>query len=45
MGMKLSQFEYTLPENLLAEFPSEHRDEARLMVINRKDGSIEHKIF
>jgi S-adenosylmethionine:tRNA ribosyltransferase-isomerase len=45
MGMKLSQFEYTLPENLLAEFPSEHRDEAKLMVINRKDGSIEHKIF
>ncbi|AFU67445.1 S-adenosylmethionine:tRNA ribosyltransferase-isomerase QueA [Psychroflexus torquis ATCC 700755] len=45
MGMKLSQFEYTLPENLLAQFPSEHRDEAKLMVINRKDGSIEHKIF
>jgi S-adenosylmethionine:tRNA ribosyltransferase-isomerase len=45
MGMKLSQFEYTLPENLLAEFPSEHRDESRLMVVNRKDGSIEHKIF
>ncbi|WP_041758575.1 tRNA preQ1(34) S-adenosylmethionine ribosyltransferase-isomerase QueA [Psychroflexus torquis] len=43
--MKLSQFEYTLPENLLAQFPSEHRDEAKLMVINRKDGSIEHKIF
>ncbi|EMY81705.1 tRNA preQ1(34) S-adenosylmethionine ribosyltransferase-isomerase QueA [Psychroflexus gondwanensis] len=43
--MKLSQFEYTLPENLLAEFPSEHRDEAKLMVINRKDGSIEHKMF
>lgn len=45
MGMKLSQFEYTLPENLLTEFPSEHRDEAKLMVINRKDGSIEHKMF
>ena len=45
MGMKLSQFEYTLPENLLAEFPSEHRDESRLMVVNRKDGSIEHKMF
>ena len=45
MGMKLSQFEYTLPENLLAEFPSEHRDVSRLMVVNRKVGSIEHKIF
>lgn len=45
MGMKLSQFEFTLPEELLAEFPSEHRDEAKLMVVNRKDGSIEHKMF
>lgn len=45
MGMKLSQFEFTLPEDLLAEFPSEHRDEAKLMVVNRKDGSIEHKMF
>ncbi|NEV93241.1 tRNA preQ1(34) S-adenosylmethionine ribosyltransferase-isomerase QueA [Psychroflexus sp. YR1-1] len=43
--MKLSQFEFTLPEDLLAEFPSEHRDEAKLMVVNRKDGSIEHKTF
>lgn len=45
MGMKLSQFEFTLPEDLLAEFPSEHRDEAKLMVVNRKDGTIEHKMF
>lgn len=43
--MKLSQFEFTLPEDLLAEFPAEHRDEAKLMVVNRKDGSIEHKMF
>ncbi|MBZ9778234.1 tRNA preQ1(34) S-adenosylmethionine ribosyltransferase-isomerase QueA [Psychroflexus sp. CAK8W] len=43
--MKLSQFEFTLPEDLLAEFPSEHRDEAKLMVVNRKDGTIEHKMF
>ena len=45
MGMKLSQFEFTLPDELLAEFPSEHRDEAKLMVVNRKDGTIEHKMF
>jgi S-adenosylmethionine:tRNA ribosyltransferase-isomerase len=45
MGMKLSQFEFNLPEELLAEFPSENRDESKLMVINRKDGSIEHKMF
>ena len=35
--MKLSDFNYELPKNLLAEFPSENRDESRLMVINRKD--------
>src|SRR6056300_1722065 len=43
--MKLSHFNFDLPKELLAEYPSEHRDEARLMVINRKDGSIEHKMF
>ena len=43
--MKLSNFQYDLPEGLLAEYPSEHRDEAKLMVLNRKDGSIEHKHF
>ena len=43
--MKLSHFKYDLPEDLLAEYPSEHRDEARLMVINRKAETIEHKLF
>jgi S-adenosylmethionine:tRNA ribosyltransferase-isomerase len=43
--MNLSHFNFDLPKELLAEYPSEHRDEARLMVINRKDGSIEHKYF
>lgn len=43
--MKLSHFNFKLPEELLAEFPSEHRDEARLMVLNRKDQTIEHKLF
>jgi S-adenosylmethionine:tRNA ribosyltransferase-isomerase len=43
--MKLSHFQYNLPEGLLAEYPSEHRDEAKLMVLNRKDGSIDHKSF
>lgn len=43
--MKLSQFSYDLPEELLAEYPSAHRDEARLMVMNRKDETIEHKQF
>ena len=45
MGMKLSQFDFELPEELLAEHPATHRDEARLMVVDRKTGKIEHKIF
>ncbi|MFD0760662.1 tRNA preQ1(34) S-adenosylmethionine ribosyltransferase-isomerase QueA [Lutibacter aestuarii] len=43
--MKLSHFKFDLPEDLLAEYPAEHRDEARLMVLNRKTQTIEHKMF
>ncbi|WP_445747666.1 tRNA preQ1(34) S-adenosylmethionine ribosyltransferase-isomerase QueA [Polaribacter sp.] len=43
--MKLSHFEFTLPDELLAEYPSEHRDESRLMVLNRKTQTIEHRLF
>lgn len=43
--MKLSNFNFDLPKELLAEYPHENRDEARLMVINRKEGTIEHKLF
>ncbi|MDM1044142.1 tRNA preQ1(34) S-adenosylmethionine ribosyltransferase-isomerase QueA [Myroides sp. 1354] len=43
--MKLSNFNFDLPEELLAEFPAENRDEARLMVVDRKTGTIEHKLF
>lgn len=43
--MKLSHFNYNLPDGLLAEYPSEHRDEARLMVVNREKGTIEHRTF
>ncbi|MBL56168.1 MAG: tRNA preQ1(34) S-adenosylmethionine ribosyltransferase-isomerase QueA [Flavobacteriales bacterium] len=43
--MKLSAFKYDLPEGLLAKYPSEHRDESRLMVVDRAKGTIEHKIF
>jgi len=45
MGMKLSQFDFKLPSELLAEHPSDLRDEARLMVVHRDTGKIEHKIF
>jgi len=43
--MKLSQFKYSLPPSLLADRPSKERDEAKLMVVNRKEGTIEHKVF
>lgn len=43
--MKLSQFDFDLPKELLAEHPAANRDESRLMVLNRKDDSIEHKQF
>ncbi len=43
--MKLSKFRYTLPDKLIALHPSESRDESRLLVLNRKTGEIEHKVF
>ncbi|MGO2101630.1 MULTISPECIES: tRNA preQ1(34) S-adenosylmethionine ribosyltransferase-isomerase QueA [Psychroflexus] len=43
--MKLSQFTFELADDLLAEHPAEHRDESKLMVIDRKTGTIEHKMF
>jgi S-adenosylmethionine:tRNA ribosyltransferase-isomerase len=43
--MKLSQFKFDLPESLIAHNPAETRDEARLMVLDKKTGAIEHKIF
>ncbi|HPO67945.1 MAG TPA: tRNA preQ1(34) S-adenosylmethionine ribosyltransferase-isomerase QueA, partial [Paludibacteraceae bacterium] len=43
--MKLSQFKFKLPDELIAQYPAPHRDESRLMVVHRKTGEIEHKIF
>lgn len=43
--MKLSEFSFDLPEELIAEYPSENRDEARLMVVHRDTGKIEHRLF
>lgn len=43
--MKLSEFKFDLPNNLIALRPPANRDEARLMVIHRETGKIEHKIF
>lgn len=43
--MKLSNFSFNLPKELLAEFPAENRDESKLMVVNRKTQTIEHRQF
>tara|TARA_B100000989_G_C19526282_1_gene467028 strand:+ start:1222 stop:2271 length:1050 start_codon:yes stop_codon:yes gene_type:complete len=43
--MKLSNFTYELPAKLLAEYPSDQRDESKLMVLDRKNQKIEHKTF
>lgn len=43
--MKLSQFKYKLPEERIALYPADCRDESRLMVLHRKSGEIEHRVF
>ena len=41
--MRLSDFKFKLPEELIAQFPSRFRDEARMLVLHAKTGEIEHK--
>ena len=43
--MKLSQYKFDLPSNLVAKFPAKNRDESRLMVLHRDTEKIEHKTF
>ena len=43
--MKVSDFNYELPEELIAQHPYDKRDEARLMVLKRKENKYEHKVF
>jgi S-adenosylmethionine:tRNA ribosyltransferase-isomerase len=43
--MKLSKFKFNLPENLIAQYPTDNRDESRLLVLHRDSGKIEHKVF
>ena len=43
--MKLSQFRFDLPLNLIAQHPTKKREESRLMVIDRKTGNMENKVF
>lgn len=43
--MKLSEFEYRYPEEQIAQYPTTNRDDARLLVLHKKTGEIEHKTF
>ena len=43
--MKVSDFSYELPEELIAQTPIDKRDESRLMVLDRNNRTIEHKVF
>lgn len=43
--MKLSKFQYDLPKSLVAEYPTERRDESKMMVVHRDSGEIEHRNF
>ena len=43
--MKLSQFKFKLPEEKIAKYLAPHRDECRMMVLHRKTGDIEHRMF
>ena len=43
--MKLADFDYSLPEELIAQEPASARDQSRLMLIDRQSGSIRHSIF
>lgn len=45
MRTKLSQFKFELPDELIAQYPADHRDESRLMVVHKDTGKIEHKLF
>lgn len=43
--MKLADFQYNLPEKLIAQYPAKRRDQARLMIVNRETGEIDEALF
>ncbi len=43
--MKLTQFRFDLPKNLIAQYPAKNRDDSRMLVVHRKTGKIEHRHF
>ena len=45
MKMRTDDFDFDLPEELIAQYPIKERDHSRMMVLDRQTGNIEHKIF
>jgi S-adenosylmethionine:tRNA ribosyltransferase-isomerase len=45
VGMKASELDYELPQELIAQRPLERRDESRLLVYDRESGAVEHAVF
>jgi S-adenosylmethionine:tRNA ribosyltransferase-isomerase len=45
MRTKLSQFDFELPKELIAQYPTDSRDESKLMILHRDTGKIEHRVF
>ena len=43
--MRVAEFDYDLPSDLIAQYPTERREHSRLMIVNRSDGSISHTTF
>lgn len=43
--MQLEDFDFELPKELIAQHPAEKRDECRLLLLNKKTGAVEHKVF
>ena len=43
--MRVDQFDFELPEELIAQTPLKNRDMSRLMVLNKKTGEIKHEVF
>jgi len=43
--MKLSHFKFDLPTEQIAQYPLDNRDDSRMMVVDRKTGKFEHKMF
>ena len=43
--LKVTDFYFDLPKELIAQHPTEKRDECKLMALNKKTGDIDHKVF